>query len=195
MRRNRQALLRRSARVPLRFGRPTILAIHAFAQLHARFEVRGGPRGKRHRGPGPGVAADPRAAETEREVAEAPDLDAPTAGETRRHLVEHHLHCELDVALDDLGLLLRNPMHQLGLRHRPIVARALWGRDPRRRRGRAAGASQCRDARSPPHRQTNPPAILIDAVNDDRIRPDSGRLREGAKYYSKRPDAWNGAQD
>ena len=30
---------------------------------------------------------------------------------------------------DELGLLLRNPVDQLGLRHRPIVARALWGRD------------------------------------------------------------------
>ena len=28
-------------------------------------------------------------------------------GETRRHLVEHHLHRQLDIALDDLGLLLR----------------------------------------------------------------------------------------
>ena len=58
----------------------------------------------------------------------------PATSQTRRHLVEHHLHRELDVALDDMGLLLRNPMDQFGLRHHPIVARALWGRDPRRRR-------------------------------------------------------------
>ena len=75
----------------------------------------------------------------------------------------------LDVALDELGLLLRNAMDQFGLRHWPIVARALWGRDPRRRRGRAAGASQCRDARTP---RTDSSPISIDVVNDEPIRPD-----------------------
>ena len=37
------------------------------------------------------------------------------------------------------------------------------------RRGRAAGASQCRDARTP---RTDPSPISIDVVNDERIRPD-----------------------
>ena len=92
-----------------------------------------GARAERHRRPDLGIAGDPRGAKTGREAAEASDLDLPATGETRRHLVEHHLHRELDVARDELGLLLRNLMDQLGLRHRPIVARALWGRDPRRR--------------------------------------------------------------
>ena len=49
-----------------------------------------------------------------------------------------------------------NPMDQLGPRHWPIVARALWGRDNlRRRRVSAVGASQCRDARTPPNRSTS----------------------------------------
>ena len=64
------------------------------------------------------------------EAAEGSDFDSPATGETRRHLVEHHLHRALDVAIEELGLLVRNPMDQLGPRHRPIVARALWGRDP-----------------------------------------------------------------
>ena len=136
-------------------GHPTILAIDAFAQPLARLEIWGGPRRKRHRRPGPGVAGDSRGAQTQREAAEGSDFDSPATGETRRHLLEHHLHRELDVALDDLGLLLRNPMDQLGPRHRPIVARALWGRDPRRRRVSAAGASQRRDPRTPQNRSAS----------------------------------------
>ena len=71
------------------------------AQLHPRLEIHRVPRGERHRRPGPGVAPDPCAAETQREAAEAADLDAPAAGETLRHVLEHHLHRELDVALGE----------------------------------------------------------------------------------------------
>ena len=70
------------------------------------------------------LAADPRGPETEREASEAPDLDSPAAGETRRHVFEHHLHRELDVAFDDVGLALCNPMDQLRPDHRRIVS--LW---------------------------------------------------------------------
>ena len=84
------------------------------------------------------LTPDPRGAETQREAAEAPDLDAPAVGEMLRHVIEHHLHRELDVALDELGLVLRDAMDQLALRHRPIVACAPRGRDRWRRRVRAA---------------------------------------------------------
>ena len=102
-----------------------MLAIDAFAQLLAWLEMRDVPVRKRHRRTGFGVPPDSRRAETEQEAAEASHLDSPATGETRRHLVEHNLHRTLDVALDDLGLLLRNPMDQIGLRHESIIAPAL----------------------------------------------------------------------
>ena len=101
--------------------RTSILAINALAQPLARLEIRRVPGRKRHRCPGPGVAGDPRGAQSDREAAEAPDLDSPATGETCRHLLEHHLHRERDVTLDELGLLVRNAVDQLRLRHRPIV--------------------------------------------------------------------------
>ena len=96
-----------STRVPLRLERASILAINALAQPLARLEIRRVPGRKRHRRPGPGVAGDPRGAESDREAAEAPDLDSPATGETCRHLLEHQPHRERDVTLDELGLLLR----------------------------------------------------------------------------------------
>ena len=84
------------------------------------------PRRNRYRRPRHGVALDPHAVETEREAGETSDLDALAVSETLRHVVEHHLHRELDVAIDEPGLLLRNLMGQLGPPHRPIVARAPW---------------------------------------------------------------------
>ena len=118
-----------------------MLAIDAFAQLLARFEMKGVPGRKRHRRTGFGVPPNSRRAETEQEAAEASDLDSPATGEIRRHLVKHNLHRELDVALDDLGLLLRNPMDQIGLRHEPIIAPAPCDRDPRPPHSTAAKAA------------------------------------------------------
>ena len=129
-----------SARVPLRFGRATIRATDPFAQLLARLEMKGVPSRKRHRRTGFGVPPHSRRAETEQEAAKTSDLDSPTTGETRRHLVEHNLHRTLDVALGDLRLLLRNPLDQIGLRHEPIIAPALCDRDPRRRPPRSTAA-------------------------------------------------------
>ena len=117
-----------------------MLAIDAFAQLLARLEMKGVPGRKRHRRTGFGVPPHSRRAETEQEAAEASDLDSPTTRETRRHLVEQTLHRTLDVALDDLGLFLRNPMDQIRLRHEPIIAPALCDRDPRRRPPRSTAA-------------------------------------------------------
>ena len=60
-------------------------------------------------------------------------------------------------------------MDQLGPRHRPIVARALWAATL----GAGGGALRApASAATPEHRRTDPAAILIDPVNDDRIRPD-----------------------
>ena len=67
----------RSTRVPLRLERASILAINALAQPLARLEIRRVLGRKRHRRPGPGVVGDPRGAESDREAAEAPDLDCP----------------------------------------------------------------------------------------------------------------------
>ena len=93
---------RRSARGAVRFGPLARCAIDTFAQLHARLKVHRVPRGERQRRPGRGVAPDPCASKIRREAAEAPDLDAPAAGETLGHVLEHHLHRELDVALGEL---------------------------------------------------------------------------------------------
>ena len=125
--------------MPLRFSRPTILAVNASAQLHAWLEMSRVPRGERHDRSGPGIAPDPRAAESQREAAEAADLDAPSPGETLRHVINHHLHRELDVSLGELGLLLRDATDEFGLGHRTIVARPLWDRDPPCRRGCGEG--------------------------------------------------------
>ncbi len=84
------------------------------------------PRRYRYRHPRPGVALDPHEVETEREAGEASDLDAPTVSEILRYAVEHHLHRELDIALDEPELLPRNVIGQREPPHRPIVARAPW---------------------------------------------------------------------
>ena len=60
--------------------RASILAINTLAQPLARLEIRRVPGRKRHRRPGPGVAGDPRGAQSDREAAEAPDLDSPATG-------------------------------------------------------------------------------------------------------------------
>ena len=125
--------------------------------------MRGVPGWKRHRLTGFGVPPGSRRAETEQEAAEASDLDSPTTGETRRHLVEHNLHRELNVALYDLGLLLRNPLDQIRLRHRPIIAPALCDRDPRRRPPRSTAAKVASSSASVPG---NPAARLRGANSD-----------------------------
>ena len=135
-----------TATVRLDFDRSSILAVGAVAQFLARPESRHVPGGKRYRRPGPGVAADPRSAETEREAAEAPDLDPPTAGETLCHVFEHHPYRELDVALNERGLLLRDALDQRGLRHRRIVARPPRGRDPAVPSGSTASARRSSSA-------------------------------------------------
>ena len=86
----------RAARLPTRVGRGSI---DALAQHFSGLEVGDVARRNRHRRPRAGVVPDPPApVVVQREAAEAPDLDAPARGETRRHVLEHRLHREVHVA-------------------------------------------------------------------------------------------------
>ena len=86
------------------------------------------PRANGYRRSGPGVAGHPCTSETQRDASEAPDLDSPTTREPRRHVLEHHVHRERDVALDKVGLLVRDSFDELRLRHCSIVAPSMLAR-------------------------------------------------------------------
>ena len=85
-------------------------------------------RTNRNRRSGPGFADEPRAPVTLREASDAPDLDSPATGEFGRHVIDHPVHRERDVALDKVGLPARNPFDVLRLRHRCVVASSMLAR-------------------------------------------------------------------
>lgn len=80
--------------------------IDALAERLAGLEVRGVPGGQRYRRSGPRVARLPRGSATQREGAEAADLDASARGETCRRVFEHDvLEHDVDRELDVSGTL------------------------------------------------------------------------------------------
>ena len=148
-----------SIRVLLRFGRSARLAISAFAQLHAWFETSHVPRAQRHRRPDSGIASDPSAAETQREAAEAPNLEHPRP-ERYSTVWSSIIFTEVSTSRPTNWCCFR-VMRWTGSDF--VIGplwRVRWGRERWRRRGRGA--------RTP---RADPSHILIDGVNDERIQP------------------------
>ena len=118
--RSTPCVVRTGIRMQIRMERRSSFLIHTLAKLLARLEVRDVLRWEGHRCAGLGVSSDPPGSEMEREAAKAPNLDSVATRETLRHVLEDRLDRQLDVPVDELGLLLRNPFDQLRLRHLPV---------------------------------------------------------------------------
>ena len=108
-----QCIVRTGIRMHIRIERQSSFLIDTLAKLLARLEVRDVLRWEGYRCAGLRVSSDPSGSEVERKAAKAPNLDSVAARETLRHVLEDRLDRQLDVPVDELGLLLGNPFDQL----------------------------------------------------------------------------------
>src|SRR4051812_46312007 len=97
-----------------------MVAVQALAHFLAGFEERNALLIDGHVGAGAWVTPGARGAMLDREGAEAAQLDAVTACESRYDLFENRIHNVLDIPLVQMRVVLGDTLNKFGFDHREI---------------------------------------------------------------------------